>query len=426
MSREFPFAKQDAELVAAAKGIKILSRLAWPRSVGERFLEAWRRGEPELPRPPTPDAEPLDVEVFERLAEPAADHPLARFIARTAKSYLQAARLLEVRGTPDFQARSIEIYGGPRDQVLPGGMTSLAAAEHFVHDTDALAESCHLTPESYCIAPEETARQMQAAIDRAFVEDPLPVLVDPDLTAKAAAGAEKIRLRAGACFSDADVRQLVEHEALVHAATSRNGRAQPYLTCLSLGAPRTTATQEGLATFAELITNAIDLTRLRRIALRIVAIDHAMSGADFLEVFRFYLEAGYAEAEAYASTVRVFRGGDVRGGVAFTKDVVYLRGLLRTHAWFLASLAARKVAHPHYIFAGRLTWNDVEELEPCFEEGWIQGPRIEPTWLRNRHSLAAYLSIANLTHMLPVSEASLPDFKTLRLKRLREDPTERG
>lgn len=422
MMREFPFAKQDAELVVAAKGIKILSRLAWPREVGERFLAAWRRGEPELPSPPALAHKPLQTEVFERLSEPAGHHPMAHFIARTAESYLKAARLLEASGTPEFRTRSLEIYGGPRDQVLPGGMTSLAAAEHFIGDTDALAESCFLAPESYCVTPAETARRMQLEIDSVFRGQPLPVVVDADLTAKAAAGAEKIRLRATACFSEADVRQLVEHEALVHAATSRNGRAQPYLTCLSLGAPRTTATQEGLATFAELITNAIDLSRLRRIALRIVALDHALCGADFLEVFRFYLEAGYAEGEAYASTTRVFRGGDVRGGVAFTKDVVYLRGLLQTHAWLLAGLAARKVAHPHYLFAGRLTWNDVEELAPCFEEGWIAMPEIEPTWLKNRHSLAAYLSIANLTQMLPLAKTSIEDFKTVRLKRLRVAP----
>ena len=36
-----------------------------------------------------------------------------------------------------------------------------------------------------------------------------------------------------------------------------------------LGAPRTTRTQEGLATFAEIITGAIDISRLRRIALRV-------------------------------------------------------------------------------------------------------------------------------------------------------------
>ena len=421
MTRVFPFAQQDAQLVAAAKGIKILSELSWPNEVGEGFLAAWRRGDPTLPSPPPVEVGPLDTETFARLATPAGDDPMARFIARTAASYLQAARLLQASGTPEFRRLSLEIYGGPRDRVLPGGMTSLEAAEHFIRDTDSLAESCYLEPEAYCVSAEETARRMQEEIDRVFVDRPLPVVVDQRLAAKAAAGAEKIRLRAGACFHDADVRQLVEHEALVHAATSRNGRAQPYLTCLSLSAPRTTATQEGLATFAELITNAIDLTRLRRIALRIVALDRALSGADFIEVFSFYLEAGYSEEEAYSSTVRVFRGGDVKGGVVFTKDVVYLRGVLQTHAWFHAGLAARKVMHPHYLFAGRLTWHDVDELAPCFEEGWIAPPKIEPAWVKNRHSLAAYLSFSNLTHMLPVAKATLSDFATMRLKRLRDD-----
>lgn len=416
MTAEFPFAAEDAALVAAAKGITVLSHVAWPRRVGQQFLTAWREGRPELPVPPPVRLEAPGTETLERLSTPAGDHPVARFIARTAASYLQAVRLLEAAGTPEFLTRSLEIYGGPSDRVLPNGLTSLQAAEHFIQDTDSLAESCHLAPETYCVPAEVVARRMQEEIDRVFTDRPLPVEIDPTLTAKAMASAKRVRLRSGACFHEADVRQLVEHEALVHAATSRNGRAQPHLTSLQLAAPRTTATQEGLATFAELITNAIDLTRLRRIALRIVAVERALSGADFLDVFRFYLDAGYPEEEGYASTVRVFRGGDVRGRVVFTKDVVYLRGLLQTHAWFHAGLAARKVAHPHYLFAGRLTWHDVEELAPFFAQGWIAPPRIEPTWVKNRDNLAAYLSFSNLTHMLPVTQTKLADFATRRYR----------
>lgn len=65
-----------------------------------------------------------------------------------------------------------------------------------------------------------------------------------------------------------------------------------------------------------------------RLALRIGAVKHAIEGADFVEVFRCFLRAGQSEEESARSTMRVFRGGDPRGKVAFIKDVVYLHGLI--------------------------------------------------------------------------------------------------
>ena len=75
----------------------------------------------------------------------------------------------------------------------------------------------------------------------------------------------------------------------------------------------------------------MDLSRLRRLALRIIAVKHVIEGADFVEVFRFFLRAGQSEDESARSAARVFRGGDPHGGIAFTKDVVYLHGLIGVH-----------------------------------------------------------------------------------------------
>ncbi|WP_251274471.1 tyrosine/phenylalanine carboxypeptidase domain-containing protein, partial [Enterobacter hormaechei] len=76
--------------------------------------------------------------------------------------------------------------------------------------------------------------------------------------------------------------------ALVHSLTALNGREQPVLPSLALSSPRVTATQEGLATFAEQITGSIDIERLKRISLRTEAIAMAREGADFIEVFRYF------------------------------------------------------------------------------------------------------------------------------------------
>lgn len=175
------------------------------------------------------------------------------------------------------------------------------------------------------IPVEVFAERLQKSIDEFFVDDKVEVVIDPGLSSKAIAGSNRVRLRAGALYSELDLNQLLEHEAHIHAAKMHNGKRQTNLQLLSLGSPRTTRTQEGLAVIAELMTLSLDNVRLRRIALRVKAIAMALDGADFIEVFKSFLDAGQSEEESYQSTVRCFRGGDVRGTTVFTKDTVTLK-----------------------------------------------------------------------------------------------------
>ncbi len=184
-----------------------------------------------------------------------------------------------------------------------------------------------------------------------------------------------------------------------------NGRRQPNLKLLSLGAPRTTRTQEGLAVLAELLTLSLDVSRLRRLALRVKAIARALAGADFIEVFRDFLEAGQSEEESYQSTVRCFRGGNVRGGVAFTKDSVYLKGMLEVYAFLMTCVQENRPEFAGSLFGGRLTLGDVIELAPYCETGFIVAPRYVPHWARDLRTLTsafafnAFLTRADLTHL---------------------------
>src|SRR5690606_8644107 len=214
------------------------------------------------------------------------------------------------------------------------GPTNLDAARHFIGVADELDGELHGAEADYVLSAETVQAELQAALDGFFVYHRVSVELDPDLIAKAGAGPTRVRLRSGTGFSEYDRHQLLEHEAFVHSLTGLNGREQPHFRSLSRASPRVTATQEGLATFAELITGAIDIERMKRISLRIVAIDMAIRGADFIEVFRFFLDAGQTEADSFASAQRVFRGVPVTGGAAFTKDTVYLHDLLSVHTFF--------------------------------------------------------------------------------------------
>ena len=111
------------------------------------------------------------------------------------------------------------------------------------------------------------------------------------LSANALATSRAIRVRRGARFTDRDFTQLLNHEAFIHVATSLNGKAQNGASDPRGRPPGTTHTEEGLAVFAEEISGAIELDRLRRLADRVLAIQMAIEGADFLEVYRYFLRA---------------------------------------------------------------------------------------------------------------------------------------
>jgi uncharacterized protein (TIGR02421 family) len=410
------FVDLDRRLVEAAKSIKILSNLNWPARVYDEFMRGFEAGRPELPPVEHPRFDFADnVRELEAVAA-ASDrsHPVGEYIGRTAESYVTAARMLESVGTPAFTELSAELYGRPEGGFGVPGLTNLDAAEHFVRASDELMVSCLRTEEDFCILPQTVADTLRHEVAPFFKDRPFEVVVDPDLASRAAAGARRLRIRGSTCFHPADIPQLLQHEAYVHSATMLNGREQPNLASLGLGAPRTTATQEGLATFAELVTTSMDLSRMRRIGLRIQAIHRALGGADFIEVFRFFLEAGQSQQDSFQSARRIFRGGDMRGRTVFTRDAIYVKGLVFTHTFLRKAIQACKVDYPAWLFAGRLTWGDVISLEPFFQSGFIAPPGHQPEWAANRLSLATYLTWSLVANRINLGAVRLDDFRNLQ------------
>ena len=409
------FAELDRRLVEAAKSIKILSNLNWPARAQEEFLRGFEAGRPELPRVDYPKFDFSD-NVRELQAVAAAcdrSHPVGEYVAGTASSYVAAARMLESIGTEAFTELSIQLFGRPEGGFGVPGLTNLEAADRFIRSSEELLPSCLMPDADFCVLPQTVADALRRELAPFFKDRPFEIVIDPDRAARAAAGARRMRLRGSTCFHPSDIPQLLQHEAYVHSATRRNGREQPNLGSLGLGAPRTTATQEGLATFAELITTAMDLIRMRRIGLRIEAIHRALEGADFIDVFRFFLESGQGLQDSFQSARRVFRGGDVRGRVVFTRDAIYVQGLVFTHTFLRKAIQARKLDYPAWLFAGRLAWGDVIALEPYFRSGFIAPASCQPAWVANRLSLAAYLTWSLVANRIQLADIRLEDFLNL-------------
>jgi uncharacterized protein (TIGR02421 family) len=414
MSPEFQqrIAELDAELVRLAKPILVLRHLNWPDSIEETFLENWRAGQPSLPAVTlnipdwTTDVAALDA--FSRRSD--GDDPILQFLRRTATSYAEAARMLMAAGTPEFTERSIRLYGRPDDIYETQSFTGVDAAKFLLEKTNHLVRGSYVAPLLADLPAEQFADRLRRAVDSYFVDDQVEVVVDSELSSKAIAGTTRIRVRGSAMFTELDFDQLYHHEVLVHLATAINGRRQANLKSLGLGSARTTRTQEGLAVFAELVTRSIDIDRLRRLALRIEALKLVLEGADFIECFKYFLESGQDEREAYKSAQRVFRGGDVGGRIAFTKDTAYLKGVMETHVLMNVAIRDNRPQIVERLFAGRLTLSDTITLGPYFESGFLERPHYVPPWARDTRRLAATLAYSSFMMNVDIGAITLDHF----------------
>ncbi len=403
----------DRRLVQAAKPIRLLSAVSWPARVQTEFLERWRHGRVSLPHVEYARADYSgtrdEIEAVQEAAHVYGDHPVADYIWRTAESLDVATRLLDALGTAEVTEHSIRLFGKPGD-LLPGSeVHNIDAARHFITLADELSQELASQEADYCLSAEVLQQELQEQITRFFVHHKVRVEIDPNLMAKAAAGPTRIRLRSATAFSEYDRHQLLEHEAFVHSLTALNGREQVNLPTLGINAPRITATQEGLATFAELITGSIDIGRMKRISMRIIAIDMALKGADFIDVFKYFLGSGQTEVDSFTSTQRVFRGVPLGGGAAFTKDTVYLHGLLSVHTFFRWALKNSRLKLIRYLFAGKLALHDVIALEPYFDSGWLKPPLYIPHWISRANGLAGMLAFSLFANRIRLDRVQADD-----------------
>lgn len=402
----------DRALAKVGRGIKVLKAIDWPLDLEERFLAGWRRGQPELPAPPTQPKVLVDEMATLQALMRGLDrgHPVGNWLYKTAWSYHVAALMLAGIGTSEFTRCSTLLYGRPDVRFRSQDVTNADSAQDMLDITDQLVDHRLLKPPVFDITAEAFAAMMRERIGSMFHHDDVKVVLDPNLASKATAGSKRITLRATALFSERDLEQLTEHEAFIHTLTSLNGRHQPHLSALGLGSPRTTLTQEGLATFAEIITGAIDIARLRRIALRVIMVKKALDGADFIEVFRGFLEAGQSEVESYRSAARVFRGGNVRGGDCFTKDGAYLQGVMVIHVFIRKVLQEGRGDLLPMLFAGRLTTADVITLAPFRDSGLIAAPVYLPPWARDPQRILATMAFSAAAQRLRLDRLDLQRF----------------
>lgn len=413
-----PGAEQGANLLRQAeRHIRVLKSVSWRSEVGQKFLAS---GGTHLPVVSYPVVETGEARALIRQARThvGSDQPVFDWLVRVADVLALACDLLDARGTPEFYQVSKQIYGTPENTMLDGKTRSIDLARHLDSVLSELSfDQLVLGGQAEGFGAVEFAEKLSDKLDRYFDGHSPKVEIVPHLSAKALAGAKRIRVRADAAFGPMDVRQLLYHEALVHTATAMNGRAQTKFPILASAHPGTTEVQEGLAVFAEIITGAMDPKRFRRLVDRVIAIQMSVEGADFIEVFRYFVRQNGDEGQAFEDTRRVFRGGVLTGGAPFTKDGVYLNGLLRVHNFMRTVTKLGRADLLRLLFVGKLDIEDIPALALLASQGLIKPPKILPPWMKDMRFLVSYLAYSSF-----LNRVKLPGFQRYYRDKLEDVP----
>ena len=390
-------------LYDASKTVRILTRLGWSQDVRHQFF---RNKCERLPKIEYPKFDP--TETHERIAIARKSFDFGQefdpWLENIANRLDTGAMLLSTTGTPEFFDWSEQLYGAPKTELIDNRNTPLGLATQF----DSLFEQFQkldLGEPNLAESDSTTlAEHMTKAVDQIFGTDAPNVYVVDELSSNAIAGARRIRIRTDAVFTENDIQQLIHHEAHIHVATSLNGSNQPNLKILAAAHPGTTKTQEGLAVFAEFITGSMDLDRFRRLADRVIAIQMAVDGADFIEVYKYFLERTDNPEQSFENARRVFRGGVITGGAPFTKDVVYLDGLLRVHNFFRTAVSSGRADCLRLMFCGKLDIEDFPVLAKLANLGICHPPKYLPPWAKDIRFLLCYLSYSAFLNKIDLVE----------------------
>jgi uncharacterized protein (TIGR02421 family) len=392
-------------IVDAQRPIRVLQALRWEPSVEDAFRRAKYR---DLPRVGPDEYARIDLgfeprskaEEFETIAEDVErdigeKDPIGRILMATAREYKEVAAMLAARGTKRFYSYSKKLYGSPKD-TFPDGQTTVRDLGLALYETLTACSTGDLGPKQSTDIDAETAAEMlNQRFSSYFHGAGIQVQVDDAMLADAAAGSDYVKIRSGAKFAQRDIDILEVHEGWVHVATSMNGQAQPVAKWLAKGPPRTAALQEGLAAMLELFTFRSYPKRARKLNDRILAVDKAEDGANFLDVFEWYRTEGYEEDECYTNTRRVFRGGLIAGSGPFTKDACYCKGKVLNYAFIRAAILNKRPELVPFLFVGKVAHEDIPVLYARVAEGIVRPPVHVPPMFRDMNGLSIWTAYSN-------------------------------
>jgi uncharacterized protein (TIGR02421 family) len=398
-------------LVEAQRPIRVLDAIKWDDDIERAFFAQGCRELPPVGREYY-EKRPLPFDVEEKQHEfHAIERDLRRqlgefnaagqIMARMCQEYREVVRMLKHRGTRVFGEISERLYGSSSDS-FHAGDPNLADLGHMMSDVlDNLSHDAIFGREEATFDAPQTVNLLSERLGNYFQDNgAVRVRLSDGIVADAAAGSDYLKIRGTARFSPREIRLLEVHEGWVHLGTTLNGQHQRICTFLSKGPPSSTITQEGLAVLTELLAFASHPGRVRRLTNRIEGVALAEAGANFLEVYRYFLEEGYDSHESYQHAMRIFRGSLPEGCGPFTKDLCYSKGFVLIYNYIRLAVSRGLVRRVPLLFCGKTTLADIKTLSQLVDEGLVEPPRFVPPQFSDLHALSAWMCYANFLNRL--------------------------
>lgn len=380
--------------------VRILDSVNWPASVRDNFF---RQGENALPevtqdmyRSKSLGYDPLSLqgdfftlerEISRKLGRL---NPVGSLLLRSCREFRTVLRMIEARGSKDFHSYSTELYGGVHD-VFHANEPSLAELGIMLEKVLEGMDHDSLTEEPKQYNAQQAVEILGDKLRQSMPNVPVNVVVSDGIVSDAAAGSDTIKLNSEASFSMRELEILEVHEGWVHLGTTFNGASQPYLTALAKGTPSATVTQEGLAVLTEIITLRSTPERLKKLVNRIRAVTMATEGADFLEIYHYFVSKGVKRNEAFTLTSRAFRGS-TPDGLPFTKDISYLKGFVLVYNFIRVAVQLGKIDRLPILLCGKINLDDFQMYAELQDMGTILPPAFIPPHFSDFRGLAAWLS----------------------------------
>jgi uncharacterized protein (TIGR02421 family) len=306
------------------------------------------------------DPDLLKRQLFDIRIEDLEDPTLAALFRAKRAELDRQISLLEVRGSAEFMAVSVELYGGVDPSLLELARALMSRVQERAElgsgpSVDATTFAAHARAEidHYRAAYPQLRAEVQ-------IRDDVPgvLVANGDLLV-----GSHYRLAAGR------VDALLQHEVGTHVVTWVNGSAQP-LRQLQIGLPGYEETQEGLGVLAEYLVGGLTPARLGLLAARVLGVDAMLGGASFVDTFRLINGTGLFSAEAaFGIVMRIYRSGGL------TKDAMYLRGL----GALLRHVAEGGSLEP--LLLGKLPVRDVPVVEELRWREVLRPPLLRPRWI---------------------------------------------
>lgn len=393
------------QLVAIQRPIMILDAIKWPRELQQQFYKNGGREPPPVdanyykqyrfnfdPEAKRQELKQLRSAIIKTLGKNDA---LGKIMRRTVNQYLIVIDMLQQRGEPGFMSLSQELYGSARSRLRGDKKTIVELGERLCHIFSLPAAQHLARPYPKKLSAAEAVTSLQNSLGKYFNNAGFKVILSDGIVSDASAGGDSIKINSNASFSELDLKVLEVHEGWVHIGSTLNGRRQPWATWLSVGSPRITATQEGLAIIMETLTFSSFPNRARRVSDRVVAIDMAEQGADFVQVYQHFVNNGLSEHDSYIVAQRTFRGGNVKGGACFTKDLSYVKGFVETVNFIRSAILSGVPEILPMLFVGKVTLDDLPTLYEHTLEGLVEPPAYLPPMFRDLNGLYTWFGFSS-------------------------------